>query len=74
MRKVAGGGGWTRTTDIGLMRPPLCRLSYAASKRRGLWRLLRVTRLDACRIIEKRPGGVKAAFEFPNDKREARDW
>jgi hypothetical protein len=27
-----GGGGWTRTTDIGLMRPPLCQLSYAAMR------------------------------------------
>jgi hypothetical protein len=27
-----GGGGWTRTTDIGLMRPPLCQLSYAAER------------------------------------------
>ena len=30
-RKI-GGGGWTRTTDIGLMRPPLCQLSYAAMR------------------------------------------
>ena len=28
-----GGGGWTRTTDIGLMRPPLYQLSYAATGR-----------------------------------------
>ena len=26
-----GGGGWIRTTDIGLMRPPLYQLSYAAT-------------------------------------------
>jgi hypothetical protein len=31
-----GGGGWTRTTDIGLMRPPLCQLSYAARNRKSL--------------------------------------
>ena len=34
--ETIGGGGWTRTTDIGLMRPPLCQLSYAAM------------RMDAC--------------------------
>ena len=28
---MIGGGGWTRTTDIGLMRPPLYQLSYAAT-------------------------------------------
>jgi hypothetical protein len=31
-----GGGGWTRTTDIGLMRPPLCQLSYAAKRLVGI--------------------------------------
>jgi hypothetical protein len=29
--RTDGGGGWIRTTDIGLMRPPLCQLSYAAT-------------------------------------------
>ncbi len=31
-RDEIGGGGWIRTSDIGLMRPPLCQLSYAATE------------------------------------------
>jgi hypothetical protein len=31
LRGRIGGGGWIRTTDIGLMRPPLYQLSYAAT-------------------------------------------
>ena len=27
-----GGGGATRTHDLGIMRPSLCRLSYAACR------------------------------------------
>ena len=30
---VSGGGGRTRTSDTGLMRPLLCHLSYAAENR-----------------------------------------
>lgn len=30
-----GCGRWTRTTDIRLMRPALCHLSYTAKKLRG---------------------------------------
>lgn len=28
-----GSGDWTRTSDLGIMRPSLCRLSYAAPKK-----------------------------------------
>ena len=56
---MIGGGGWTRTTDIGLMRPPLCQLSYAA---RG-WICLRLcpqrSPPRAGRMIEKRWDSVK---------------
>ncbi len=31
--RVSGGGGRTRTSDTGLMRPLLCHLSYAAENR-----------------------------------------
>lgn len=54
-----GGGGWTRTTDIGLMRPPLYRLSYAAPRWQKIEELLRELQLEPSCIIEKRLRGVK---------------
>jgi hypothetical protein len=53
-----GGGGWIRTTDIGLMRPPLYQLSYAATGE-VTTRHRRVGLTADQRIIKKRTDGVK---------------
>ena len=68
-----GGGGWTRTTDIGLMRPPLCQLSYAATGRRDMRLCSRKSPRTLGRMIEKRRDGVKAAADVPGE-REGRGW